>query len=229
MTRYFFDLDNTLCKTNGNDYVNSIPILERIEYVNQLKKQGHTIIIWTARGSSSGKDYQELTLKQINEWKINYNELIMGKPDYDIYIDDKSFNVNTFLPIPPIIDSSNILITKKSNNETQIVEKGWGKEIIFVNNPEYCGKILCFQKGKKFSMHFHIEKKETWYIYKGKFILNWIDTEKGITHTEYLNIGDVITNERGDPHQLFALEDSELFEVSTKHKDSDSYRINKGD
>jgi quercetin dioxygenase-like cupin family protein len=51
----------------------------------------------------------------------------------------------------------------------------------------------------------------------------------GITYTEYLNVGDVITNERGEPHQLIALEDSEVFEVSTKHYDEDSFRIHKGD
>lgn len=46
---------------------------------------------------------------------------------------------------------------------------------------------------------------------------------------QYLNVGDVITNERGEAHQMEALENSEIFEVSTFHKDSDSYRIEKGD
>jgi mannose-6-phosphate isomerase-like protein (cupin superfamily) len=123
---------------------------------------------------------------------------------------------------------------KKKNNPSkklisEIVEKGWGKEIIFVNNPEYCGKVLSFNKGKKFSMHYHVNKKETWYISKGKFILNWIESAKGITHSEYLNVGDVITNDRGEAHQVEALEDSDIFEVSTYHEDNDSYRIYKGD
>ena len=34
---------------------------------------------------------------------------------------------------------------------------------------------------------------------------------------------------RGLRHQMIALEDSELFEFSTQHFDSDSYRIMKGD
>jgi mannose-6-phosphate isomerase-like protein (cupin superfamily) len=104
-----------------------------------------------------------------------------------------------------------------------------GKEIIFVNTPEYCGKILCFDKNKKFSMHYHIQKKETWYVAKGRFILNWINTTNGMSYSEYLSVGDVITNERGEPHQLVALEYSEVFEVSTRHYDEDSYRIYKGD
>ena len=218
----FIDLDNTLCTTNNSDYENSKPIIERINKVNQLKKEGNYITIWTARGNTSGIDHINLTKQQLNKWDIHYDNLILGKPSYDLYIDDKSVNVNEYWKQP----CKNIH-SKKLTSE--IVEKGWGKEIIFVNNDEYCGKILCFNKGKKFSMHYHLKKKETWYINKGKFILNWIDAKKGITYSEYLNVGDVITNERGEPHQMEALEDSECFEVSTKHDDNDSYRIYKGD
>jgi len=227
---YYIDLDNTLCRTNGNDYENSTPIQERIDYVNLLKKKGHNITIWTARGSKSGINYEELTRKQLLEWNIEYDKLLLGKPAYDIYIDDKSFNVDSFWPIPKLLVDANaneIVKTKKLIPE--IVPKGWGKEIIFVNNDEYCGKLLCFEAGKKFSMHYHIQKKETWYVSKGKFILVWVETGSGITYTEYLKVGDIITNERGEPHQLIALEDSEVFEVSTKHYDNDSFRMWKGD
>ena len=221
--KYFVDFDNTLCLTKDNDYTNSEPIFERINYVNELKDKGNYITIWTARGSNSGIDHKDLTVKQLNDWNVKYDELLMGKPSYDVYIDDKSFNVETYWPIP----KNNELMSKKL--PVEIVEKGWGKEVIFVNNDEYCGKLLCFEKGKKFSMHYHIKKKETWYVSKGSFILIWIETENGTTHTEYLNVGDVITNERGEPHQLIALEDSEVFEVSTKHYDEDSFRMWKGD
>jgi quercetin dioxygenase-like cupin family protein len=223
MKKYFIDLDNTLCKTDGNDYNNSIPIQKRIDFLNNLKENGNHITIWTARGSKSGINYKNLTIRQLNDWGVKYDDLLLSKPDYDIYYDDKSYNIDTIFPIQSMNDNK----TKKQCVE--IVEKGWGKEIIFVNNHEYCGKILCFNKGKKFSMHYHILKKETWYVAKGKFILIWIDTNNGISYTEYLNVGDTITNERGEPHQLIALEDSEVFEVSTKHFDNDSYRISKGD
>lgn len=219
--KYFIDLDNTLCYTQGNDYENSRPILERINFVSELKSQNHHITIWTARGSASGKDYSELTKKQLKEWNIEYDDLLMGKPCYDCYIDDKSFNVDEHWIVPKEND-----ITKKTKCE--IVEKGWGKEIVFVNNNQYCGKILSFNKGKKFSMHYHLLKKETWYVSKGKFIFIWIDTTNGTKHSEYLEVGDVITNERGEPHQIVALEDGDIFEVSTQHFDSDSYRIWKG-
>ena len=220
--RYFIDLDNTLCLTYNGDYINSQPIIDRIRYVNDLKNKGHDITIWTARGSKTGIDYRELTIKQLELWNVSYDNLLMGKPDYDVYIDDKSFNVDTYWPIPK--DQ-----IKSKKLPIEIVKKGWGKEVIFVNNDEYCGKILCFDKDKKFSMHYHIKKKETWYVSKGRFILIWVETNTGTTHTEFLEVGDVITNERGEPHQLIALEDSEVFEVSTKHYDEDSFRMWKGD
>jgi mannose-6-phosphate isomerase-like protein (cupin superfamily) len=218
--KYFIDLDNTLCFTNNSDYNNSIPIHERIRYVNDLKNQGHEVTIWTARGSNSGIDHRELTLKQLKEWCVNYDQLLMGKPNYDVYIDDKSFNVDSHWPVP-----INKEVTKSKKLPVEIVTKGWGKEVIFVNNDEYCGKLLCFEKDKKFSMHYHIKKKETWYVSKGSFILIWVETDTGTTHTEYLKVGDVITNERGEPHQLIAIEDCELFEVSTRLYDEVSFRM----
>ena len=41
--------------------------------------------------------------------------------------------------------------------------------------------------------------------------------------------GDNFHVYRGLRHQMIALEDTELFEFSTQHFDSDSYRIEKGD
>ena len=233
MKKLFIDLDNTLCKTTESDYINSTPIPDRINMVNKLKADGNHITIWTARGARSKIDHSELTRSQLKEWGVNYDELLLQKPDYDMYLDDKSFNIDAYFPVPVShyhadtdTDSSNI-VSKKEPFE--IVEKGWGKEIIFVNNPEYCGKILVFNAGKKFSMHYHVLKKETWYVAKGRFILIWIETKTGTAYSEYLEKGDVITNERGAPHQLYALEDSEIFEVSTRHYDEDSFRIKKGD
>jgi mannose-6-phosphate isomerase-like protein (cupin superfamily) len=224
MKRYFVDLDNTLCDTTNGDYENSTPIKERVDYVNGLKTAGNHITIWTARGSRSKVDYKELTIEQLNSWGVQYDDLLLGKPDYDVYLDDKSFNIDAVFPVPSSLFTPEN--SKKQNSE--IVEKGWGKEIVFANNPEYCGKILCFEKGKKFSMHYHLRKKETWYVAKGRFILNWIQPDIGKFHSEFLEVGDVITNERGEPHQLVALEDSEVFEVSTQHYDEDSFRIYKG-
>ena len=56
------------------------------------------------------------------------------------------------------------------------VEKGWGSENIWATNDKYCGKMLQFNAGAKFSMHFHVVKDETWYIISGKFRVICINT-----------------------------------------------------
>lgn len=109
-----------------------------------------------------------------------------------------------------------------------IVTKGWGKEVVFANNKLYCGKLLVFESNKKSSMHFHIIKDETWYIAQGKLKLIWIDPIDGTRNLNILEVGDVIHNIPGYPHQIEAIEDSIIFEVSTEHNENDSYRIEKG-
>ncbi len=109
------------------------------------------------------------------------------------------------------------------------VPKGWGGETVIVNNDLYCGKILVFNSGCQFSMHYHLIKQETWYVVKGEFLFSWIDTETGDKHIQTLYEQDVVTIPIGMPHQLKALRDGEIFEISTQHFDSDSYRVWKGD
>ena len=110
-----------------------------------------------------------------------------------------------------------------------LVPKGWGEELIMENNEMYCGKLLRFKKGCKFSMHYHLIKDETWYVNEGSFVYRWIDTETAETKQETLTKGDVVRQRVGQPHQLEALEDGVIFEVSTQHFDEDSYRVWKGD
>lgn len=113
----------------------------------------------------------------------------------------------------------------------KVVDKAWGEEIWIHNDHEYCGKLLRFNKsGNAFSMHYHVIKKESWYVGRGSFEYKWIDTKTAEEHSNIVHVGACITIERGQPHQLIALEDnSEIFEVSTQHFDEDSYRIRKGD
>lgn len=107
------------------------------------------------------------------------------------------------------------------------IEKKWGYELWIHNDKEYCGKLLVFTKDRnKFSMHYHIQKKETWYIQQGRFQFNWIDVENGKLEGRTLEQGETVLIERGLPHQLIALDDNSIvFEVSTEHFDEDSYRV----
>jgi len=109
------------------------------------------------------------------------------------------------------------------------VPKGWGEEIIIENNELYCGKILIFKEGCKFSIHYHMNKDETWWVEYGEFIYRWIDTETAEMNEVKLEEGDVVRQRPGQPHQLEAISNGRIFEVSTHHEDSDSYRVIKGD
>ena len=109
------------------------------------------------------------------------------------------------------------------------VPKGWGEELIIENNEMYCGKLLIFKKGCKFSMHYHLLKDESWYVNEGEFIYRWINTETADVNEVILKEGDTVRQRVGQPHQLEALTEGIIFEVSTQHFDNDSYRVWKGD
>ncbi len=97
------------------------------------------------------------------------------------------------------------------------VPKVWGKEIWIVNR-DYCGKKLVLNKGFRCSMHYHKNKDETFYIIKGKVLME-TDNKK-----EVMLPGDSILIKPNTKHRFTGLEDSEIIEFSTHHEDSDSYR-----
>jgi mannose-6-phosphate isomerase-like protein (cupin superfamily) len=110
------------------------------------------------------------------------------------------------------------------------VGKGWGHEMWIVNKEEYCGKLLFFKKGKKCSWHYHILKDEVFYLQSGSLLVRHSDEDDITGAREFvMNPGQCFHIYRGLRHQMEALEDSELFEFSTQHFDSDSHRIIKGD
>ena len=116
-----------------------------------------------------------------------------------------------------------------TSSEIKFVPKGWGFEKWIVNNEFYCGKILYFVKGKKCSWHYHILKDETFYIQSGKILLRYGESDnKSESSTLILEKGDKFHVTQGMRHQMEALEDTELFEFSTQHFDSDSHRIENG-
>jgi mannose-6-phosphate isomerase-like protein (cupin superfamily) len=223
----YVDIDNTICITQdgiSNKYELAKPIKERIEYINTLYDKGNTIKYWTARGNISQINYEEFTKNQLEQWGCKYHQLKLNKPSFDLFIDDKCCNSDEYW-------KSHIISKERreKKQKSEIVKKGWGHEVIFVNNDKYCGKVLHFNKDAKFSMHYHLVKKETWYVTSGKFIFKYINTQNADIITEYLNPGDIITNEIGEPHQIICVEEGDIFEVSTTHNDTDSYRIFKGD
>lgn len=102
--------------------------------------------------------------------------------------------------------------------EIKIVPKVWGEERWIVNR-EYCGKLLILKKDSFCSLHSHKNKDETFYINKGRVLLE-LDGKK----FEMLP-GQAKLVKPGQLHRFTGIEDSEIIEFSTHHEESDSYRL----
>ncbi len=95
---YCFDIDGVICKTDGNNYKHSKPNHKVIRLINKLYNEGNTIKIFTARhmtkyegNISKVKKYgYQKTKKQLLKWNLKFHNLIMGKPSYDVFVDDKA-------------------------------------------------------------------------------------------------------------------------------------------
>jgi hypothetical protein len=94
--KYIIDIDGTICTNTYGDYQNAEPYMDRIEYLNNLFDEGHEIHYWTARGSNSGVDWTFLTRQQIAKWQAKHTSVKVGKPAYDIWVDDKATNADIF-------------------------------------------------------------------------------------------------------------------------------------
>jgi hypothetical protein len=94
---YVVDIDGTICTNTNGDYEKAQPFPERIQKINKLYDEGHTIVYLTARGMGRYKDnhlkahleFWSLTNQQLNEWGAKHHRFIIGKPSGDYYIDDK--------------------------------------------------------------------------------------------------------------------------------------------
>lgn len=107
--------------------------------------------------------------------------------------------------------------------------KGWGSEVWIINNEKYCGKLLKFKAGATFSDHYHIVKEETWFVMDGEFELRHYNLDNAEKLVTKLVPGDVVHIRPSTPHQLVALTEGTVVEISTTHDEADSYRIGKGD
>jgi len=217
----YVDIDNTICIMKDSDgvtkYEKAIPLPDRIAYMNALKDAGHRITYWTARGGHSGLDHTEITKRHLAEWGVKHDELRMGKPSYDLLIDDKTQH-------PDLLQLPRVRKTRPG-----IVPKAWGYETVFTKNDSYCGKILHFFKDAKNSMHYHCSKSETLFVMSGKFLLKYVDTRTADVKELTFEVGESIVNEKGEPHQILCLEEGDLFEVSNTDIETDNYRVMKGD
>lgn len=107
-------------------------------------------------------------------------------------------------------------------------EKSWGSEGWVCNTKWFCGKILTFKKDAKFSMHSHKLKNELFLLKFGKVQLYYYDLSNADMFVKELTVGETAFIPAGQPHQIIALEDSEVIEFSSPHYEPDSYRTIKG-
>lgn len=88
--KIFVDFDSTLTKGTGKpwwqDRFDEEPRWDMIELVNDLYKQNHTIIVYTARR----EEVRDETQYFLNKWGVMHHALRMEKPGFDLLIDDRA-------------------------------------------------------------------------------------------------------------------------------------------
>lgn len=93
MKIYCFDIDGTICSTIDGNYEDAKPYIARINQINSLHEEGNMIILFTARGTKTGIDWRQLTEHQLKNWGVFYDDLLFGKPEADIFVDDKAQDI----------------------------------------------------------------------------------------------------------------------------------------
>ena len=121
------------------------------------------------------------------------------------------------------------LILEREKRPMKKVDKSWGWEIWFANSELYCGKHLHVKKDMWSSegrYHYHEIKDETFYIMKGRLQLDYV-TDDNEFKTLILEKGDSFRVPPLMKHRFCALNIAgcDFIEASTKHRDSDSYRV----
>lgn len=128
--RFCFDLDGTLVtkpQVEGN-YSTCQPIEANINYLKYLRKMGHYIIVSTARRmrTHSGnvnaviKDIGKITIDQLEQFGIEYDELHFGKPYAHHYVDDLAVNCN--FNLEKQTGYYNSVIESRDFNQIEIME-----------------------------------------------------------------------------------------------------------
>lgn len=101
---WVWDIDGTICTETGGNYHLCEPYPEAIEKLNRLHDRGDEVVLHTARGmkrfnndvSAVYQNMYELTRKQLDEWGVRYDRLIMGKP-YGKLVDSDAMKVSDLL------------------------------------------------------------------------------------------------------------------------------------
>jgi mannose-6-phosphate isomerase len=98
------------------------------------------------------------------------------------------------------------------------VDKPWGYELIWARTGKYAAKILHLNKGKRLSYQYHRKKDEAMYVVSGKLLIE-LGGGRGEKKLSHLEPGECLHLPPLTRHRLTAIEDSDIFEVSTPELD----------
>ena len=99
------------------------------------------------------------------------------------------------------------------------ITKPWGKEEIWAETDKYVGKLLYINKGHRLSRQYHVKKDETFYVQKGKMILEIGDPMVDNMQMIPMKKGDSFHCPPNTVHRMIATTDVKVFEVSTPELD----------
>jgi quercetin dioxygenase-like cupin family protein len=97
------------------------------------------------------------------------------------------------------------------------VEKPWGYELWWAQTDRYVGKLIHVNKGHALSLQYHERKDETIYVHAGKILFELREGDS-LTQREMVP-GDAVHVTPPTVHRMTAIEDSDIFEVSTPETD----------
>ena len=98
------------------------------------------------------------------------------------------------------------------------VEKPWGHEMIWAVTDRYVGKVLHVKKGERLSLQYHRQKDETVMVWQGRMRFEYF-AEGAEPQAKEMGPGEAFHVTPGLRHRMIALEDTDVFEVSTTELD----------
>ncbi len=95
------------------------------------------------------------------------------------------------------------------------IEKPWGFEVHWTpDGLPYAGKLLHINAGARLSLQLHDQKRESWFLLRGRAQVVWQDAQGTLIETE-LSPGVGYTCSLGQVHRLIGITDCEVIEAST--------------
>jgi mannose-6-phosphate isomerase-like protein (cupin superfamily) len=98
------------------------------------------------------------------------------------------------------------------------VDKPWGYELRWAMTDRYLGKVIHINKGHRLSLQYHVQKDESILIISGLIDLV-LEDERGEVGTHRMSPGMTARVRPGRRHRFVAVEDSDIFEVSSPEID----------